>query len=107
MEENIKIALNSISDATKTIQSMTIGLFKPNFYPAGEYICVIEDNDGVLTCIEIGRLLGVQTLHIGVTQGHYVSIKETNRTNSGFITLTDIMKSPLAFDKWFRENCNR
>ncbi len=99
---------NEISQALKQMQNRVIGLFKPRFFPVGEYIPVIANDNGMLTCITISTLLGLQTLHIGAEAGRYVEFPKTSpaydRTVPVAQTLADMMKDPIAFDKWYKTN---
>lgn len=105
--QNLAIALNEL-------QSQVIGLFHPRFYPMGEYICVIEDEAGSLTCIEVGDLLGHSTLHIDSTSGRYVKFPSEFEYSGheGYqndklrvqLTLTDMKKDVTKFSKWYDTN---
>lgn len=96
-----------MSEALKDIQSRVIGLFRPRFYPAGEYIPVITNNDGVLTCIEVGTLLGMSTLTIGQETGTYIPFpKRWQNIENGDVKLSDMMKDPVEFDKWYKANAH-
>ena len=76
-------------------------MFRPRFYPADQYIPVIADENGVLTCIEIGALLGLQTLTIGKQEGRYVPFVTKYGISQ---TLTEMMSDLLRFHNWYKEN---
>jgi len=101
-----------LSIALREIQSRVIGLFRPQYYPNNEYIPVIENREGVLTCVQVSTMLGLTTLTIGIESGRYVQFPEYWNRVSGvpaseckqITTLTDMMKDPIGFDKWYKEN---
>lgn len=97
-----------ISQALKNMQNRVIGLFRPRFYPNDQYIPVIADENGVLTCIEIGGLLGLSTLTIGIEAGRYVKFPIAkpayDRVEPKPQTLSDMMKNPIEFNDWYRTN---
>ena len=100
-----------ISQALRNIQDRVIGLFRPRYYPADQYIPVISNDNGVLTCIEIGSLLGLQTLTIGIESGRYVEFPKTtpayDRVEPKAQTLSDMMKEPIKFNEWYQNNVYR
>lgn len=93
------------------MQNRVIGLFRPRFYPAEVYIPVIANDNGVLTCIEVGNLLGLQTLTIGAEAGRYVEFPKStpayDRSAPVPQTLSDMMKDPIVFDMWYKQNIIR
>lgn len=101
-----------LSIALKEIQSQVIGLFRPRYYPNDQYIPVIADSNSVLTCIEIGTLLGLQTLTIGAESGRYVKFPDIYLYNDEGMqskkkvkqTLSDMIKDPIAFHSWYKTN---
>jgi alkaline phosphatase len=100
--------INELGQHLKVVQNQVIGLFRPRFYPADQYIPVVENRDGLLTCIEVGALLGLQTLHIDATSGRYVEFPKTqpayDRVEPKAQTLSDMMKDPLKFHQWYKDN---
>ncbi len=62
----------------------------------GNVVLVVDNNDGWLTCIEVGKLLGRQQLHIGQSQGKYIPFPDGK-------TLTEMMQDPVGFSNWFKE----
>ena len=61
--------LTELSNALQNAQNKCIGLFKTRGI---EYLVIEEHKPaGTLTCIKIGNLFGLQTLHIVKTEGHY------------------------------------
>lgn len=105
MKDILRKDINELSQHLLVIQNKVIGLFKPRFYPTGQYIPVVENDNGQLYCIEIGGLLGLQHLHIGASAGHYVEFPKTARCRAQ--TMADMMKEPLEFHKWYTEHCTR
>lgn len=107
MEDTVQL-----DKALRSMQDRVIGLFRPRYYPADHYIPVIYDKDGTLVCIEIGPLLGLQTLTIGKEAGRYVPFpREKVSTGAGINdwefadqTLSSIMKEPLEFHQWYKDN---
>ena len=97
-----------LSQALREMQDRVIGLFWPRYYPVDQYIPVIADTDGVLVCIEIGGLLGLQTLTIGKESGRYVEFPKTkpayDRVEPKAQTLSDMMKEPIQFHNWYQQN---
>ena len=106
--ENIK----ELSTALKNIQSRVIGLFRANNDPdRTNYMPVINDDNGVLECVSVGSLLGLQTLTIGSGQGRYVKFpvkisKSMDKVQFPDIqeTLSSMMSDPLMFHTWYKEN---
>lgn len=95
--------------ALRNMQSQVIGLFRPKYYPADQYIPVIANDDGLLTCIEVGTLLGLSTLNIGVESGTYVKFPDTypaniDATEKTESTLAYMLTSPIFFNNWYKEN---
>jgi len=89
------------------MQDRVIGLFRPRFYPADQYIPVISDTDNVLVCVEVGTLLGLQELTIGKESGRYVEFPKTrpayDRVEPKAQTLSDMMKDPVEFHNWYQQ----
>lgn len=105
---------SELSKALTNIQDRVIGLFHPKFYPAGEYICVIDDTNGRLECLEIGHLLGLSSLHIDSAEGRYVKFPlkgELSKSADWFnpeefterATLHDMKNDIVFFHNWYKE----
>jgi len=84
--------MENLSTALKEAQSKCIGLFK---YRDVEPWLVIEKDDDLLTCIQIGSLLGLQELHINKSQGqlHMFPNKQT---------LAEFQNNVIDFMFWYR-----
>lgn len=91
----INKAEENLGKALKDIQSICIGLFTPRYYPYDEHLLVIEDNDGRLKCVEIGKLFGLSTLHMCAEHGKYVKFPDGK-------TMSQMMESPMTFDEWWK-----
>lgn len=87
----------NLATALNEMQSQVIGLFHPRFYPKGEYICVIDDENGVLNCIEVMGMLCHSTLCIVSEQGRYVKFPDGK-------TLTDMKEDVIDFTTWYDTN---
>lgn len=111
-EDHAKQLAKELGMALRNMQGQVIGLFRPQYYPNNEYIPVIANEDGLLTCVQVGTLLGLSTLVIGMESGRYVQFPEYWNRVSGvpaseckqISTLTDMMQQPIEFDKWYRAN---
>ncbi len=108
----MKVDTQQLSIALAQIQSQVIGLFNPRYCSANYYIPVIENNDGMLVCAEVGKLLALQTTHISAAEGRYIQFpKEYQYDTEGRQsakqiqqTLTDMLADPMKFDKWYQTN---
>lgn len=99
--------LDVLSGQLKKVQDSVIGVFCPKFYPSDKWICVIDYDNGNLTCIEIGGLLGLQTLHIHMSQGVFKRFYDVTTPLGKMkpLTLTELMTNPIDLDEWWKENC--
>lgn len=86
-----------LSASLKRIQENTIGLFRPTYDKRDHYIPVIENNNGLLTCIETGSLLGLSTSYIEEADGRYVPFSDNK-------SLSEMMEDPIKFHNWYQEN---
>lgn len=108
-----------LRDALIATQAMVIGLFHPKFYQGNEFIPVIENDNGVLTCLEVHTLLGYSILMIGIREGKYIAFPckykiPNNMSKEGYragvddeevqITLLEMKEDVMKFDKWYKEN---
>lgn len=101
-EDYAKDMAEKLNMALRNVQSQVIGLFRPQYYPNDMYLPVIANEDGMLTCIQVGTLLGLSNLTINVESGRYIKFPTINKYKDS--TLSDMMKSPMEFDKWYRAN---
>ena len=100
--------IKQLSQALREMQNRVIGLFRPKYYPTDQYIPVIADADGVLTCVEVSTLLGLSTFTIGKESGRYVPFPdnrmEPGKWADGAPTLTRMMSEPMKFHEWYEEH---
>jgi len=78
-----------LSNALLEIQDEVIGLYHNQF--TDNYEPVINDDDGYLTIITIGTLLGLQTEH---REGNMIYFPENK-------SLTEMMSKPIEFSDWY------
>ena len=91
---------SGLSAELRVIQTKVIGLFKPYF--ANEYLPVIENREGCLTCISVGSLLGLQTLHIGIESGKFEPMPKKQRSPlDQYANLAELMENPFELNKWY------
>ncbi len=82
-----------LKKASLNTQSSIIGLFHPRFYFNNDYIPVVEDNDGTLTCIEMSSsFLCFSTLYIGADKGRFVPFPDSK-------SLLDMKEDIIFFHK--------
>jgi len=89
--------LDKLSNALNEVQKKTIGLFKRDLFET-DYLPVVEEDKDTVTCVEIGRLLELQTRRMGKIHGNYVKFPDSK-------TLADMMEDPLDFHNWWHQNC--
>jgi hypothetical protein len=91
------INYQSLASSLKKMQDQVIGLFIPSHYHHTKIIELVINKDGSqLTSINIGTLLGLQTSHFSTERGRYIPFPDNK-------TLTEMMKNPTEFDKWWKE----
>lgn len=95
-------AENQLVNSLKAIQELAVGMFLPKF--GGEWLLVVGNDNGNLTCYSIGILFGLQTLNIHQSEGTY---REFYRMGASYkkITLSELMKDPFKLSEWWKENC--
>ena len=102
LHKNAKVV--GLSNALKAVQELAVGVFKPKF--GSDYELVISDDDSVLETLSVGGLLGLNTLHIGADQGHYVPFLVVRKGmlpgNSTYMKLSEMMQHPLEFAAWYK-----
>lgn len=76
----------NLSIALYELQSQCIGLF--SFRCSDDYEMVIKNDDGLITCIRIGQLGGLQTTYIPSNRGKLLLFENGQ-------TLTGLMKTPF------------
>lgn len=95
-EHNLSIALQGI-------QSVCVGLFKPNYSPKWELVIQAEpftedEYEGYLIkSLDIGDLFGMSTTHTSTRGGKYVPFPEDK-------TLSQMMQDPIEFNNWYKLN---
>lgn len=94
--------LNNLSIALMRVQDQCIGLFKPRFSNTWEL--VVENTDQQLTCVTVGHLFGLQTLHISASEGVLKLFPRVLESTYRAGTLTDMMGDPIKFNTWYKEN---
>ena len=80
---------DNLSKALYEIQNEVIGLYYNQH--TNDFEPVINNDDGFLTIITVGKLLGLQTEH---REGNMIYFPDNK-------SLTEMMEKPLEFQNWY------
>ena len=93
MEQRTEDVNKSITTALYEAQKVCVGIFKPN--KSVVWLPVIENENGVLTCITIGFMLGLSVTSHSIEAGIFIKFPEGK-------TLVETQNNPVAFHTWIQ-----
>lgn len=93
----LKSAKVDLSFALVNMQRLVIGVFSSQLTDY-KFKPVIKNQEGLLTIVRIGDMLGLQTLHTPMSTGRFRSFPDDK-------TLWDMMQDPIGFNHWWKQNC--
>jgi len=97
MNQKTNFLVGHLSEALKAAQDIIIGVCRPKKAPQEILYLIIENDNGVFTCLSIGVLFGLQTITIGMGSCEFLFFPNDS-------TLTEMMKTPMEFHAWYKEN---